>query len=241
MGIEVASSHHEGAPSQHEIDLLYADAITMAENAMTYRLVVKEIALKHNVWATFMPKPLYGENGNGMHTHMSLFKGERNAFYDPQNQYYLSKLAKDYIAGLLRHAREITLVTNQWVNSYKRLVPGYEAPVFATWAVVNRSDLVRVPANKPGKERAVCVEYRSPDPACNPYLAFAVMLAAGLAGIEKGYQLPPPTEQNVSDLTAEEREEAGIEMLPKIFLRRLTSQKEVNFSVLHSGSMFWKN
>jgi glutamine synthetase len=215
MGIEVASSHHEGAPSQHEIDLLYADALTTADNAMTYRLVVKEIALKHKVWATFMPKPISGENGNGMHTHMSLFKGERNAFFDPEDRYHLSKIAKGYISGLLRHAREITLVTNQWVNSYKRLVPGYEAPLFASWAMVNRSDLVRVPAYRPGKEQAVRVEYRSPDPACNPYLAFSVMLAAGLDGIEKGYDLPPPTEQNVSDLSSEERMAAGIEMLPQ--------------------------
>ncbi len=215
MGIEVASSHHEGAPSQHEIDLLYNDALTMADNAMTYRLVVKEIALKHGVWATFMPKPVFGENGNGMHTHMSLFKGERNAFYDPRNRFHLSRTAKFYMAGLLKHAREITLVTNQWVNSYKRLVPGYEAPVYTTWAMVNRSDLVRVPAYKPGKESAMRVEYRSPDPACNPYLAFSVMLAAGLEGIEKEYKLPPPSEKNASEMTSEERVKSGIEMLPQ--------------------------
>ena len=146
---------------------------------------------------------------------MSLFGGERNAFYDPNDAYHLSKLAKGYIYGLLRHAPEITLVTNQWVNSYKRLVPGFKAPVFASWAMVNRSDLVRVSAYKPGKEGVVRVEYRSPDPACNPYLAFAAMLAAGLDGIDKEYELPPPTEQNVSDLTTAERKEAGIEMLPQ--------------------------
>ena len=215
MGIEVASSHHEGAPSQHEIDLLYSDALTMADNAMTYRLVVKEIALKHGVWATFMPKPVFGVNGNGMHTHMSLFKGERNAFFDPKDRFHLSETAKYYIVGLLRHAREITLVTNQWVNSYKRLVPGYEAPIYTSWAVVNRSDLVRVPAYKPGKENAVRVEYRSPDPACNPYLAFSIMLAAGLEGIERRYQLPPPSEQNVADMSEAMRLEAGIETLPQ--------------------------
>ncbi len=214
MGIQVASSHHEGAPSQHEIDLLYADALTMADHAMTYRLVVKEIALKHEVWATFMPKPVFGVNGNGMHTHMSLFKGERNAFYNPRDRFHLSRAAKQYMAGLLRHAREITLVTNQWINSYKRLVPGYEAPVYTTWAIVNRSDLVRVPAYKPGKENAVRVEYRSPDPACNPYLAFAVMLAAGLEGIEKGYKLPPPSEQSAAEMSDAQRAKAGIEMLP---------------------------
>jgi glutamine synthetase len=214
MGIEVASSHHEGAPSQHEIDLLYTDALTMADNAMTYRLVVKEIAVKHGVWASFMPKPIFGQNGNGMHTHMSLFEGEHNAFYDAKNKYHLSPTARHYIAGLLHHAPEITLVTNQWVNSYKRLVPGYEAPVYTTWASVNRSDLVRVPSYKPGKESTIRVEYRSPDPACNPYLAFAVMLAAGLEGIEKKYKAPSPMERNVADMNDAEREKAGIRMLP---------------------------
>ena len=215
MGIEVASSHHEGAPSQHEIDLLYTDALTMADAAMTYRLVVKEIAIKNGVWATFMPKPLYGENGNGMHTHMSLFKGERNAFYNPKDVDHLSRTAKYYIAGLLRHAGEMTLFTNQWVNSYKRLVPGYEAPVYKTWAKISRSDLVRVPAYKPGKESAVRVEYRSPDPACNPYLAFAVMLASGLEGIEKRYKLPPASEVDVAALSEKERQKAAIGILPK--------------------------
>ncbi|MBK35627.1 MAG: glutamine synthetase [Gemmatimonadetes bacterium] len=215
MGIEVASSHHEGAPSQHEIDLLYTDALTMADNAMTYRLVVKEIALKNDVWATFMPKPLYGVNGNGMHTHMSLFKGERNAFYNARDAQHLSRVAKQYIAGLLAHAPDITLVTNQWVNSYKRLVPGYEAPVYTTWASVNRSDLVRVPAYKPGKESAVRVEYRSPDPACNPYLAFSVMLASGLDGIEKKRRLPATHDGDAHDLSAAERDRLKISMLPQ--------------------------
>ena len=214
MGINVEYSHHEVAPSQHELDMRYTDALTMADNVMTYRLVVKEIALKHDVYATFMPKPIFGVNGSGMHTHQSLFKGDENAFFDPNDQYHLSEVGKRYIAGLLRHSREITLVTNQWVNSYKRLVPGYEAPVYITWALRNRSDLIRVPEYKPGKEKATRVEYRSPDPACNPYLAFAVMLAAGLEGIEKGYELPPPVEKNVYEMTDKEREELGIGTLP---------------------------
>ena len=214
MGIGVEYSHHEVAPSQHEIDLRYTDALTMADNAMTHRLVVKEIAMKHGVHATFMPKPLQGENGSGMHTHQSLFQGERNAFFDPDDKYHLSEVGKRYIAGLMRHAPEITLITNQWVNSYKRLVPGYEAPVYITWALRNRSDLIRVPVYKPGKENAMRVEYRAPDPACNPYLAFAVMLAAGLEGIRQGYELPPPIERNVYEMTDQEREELGVRTLP---------------------------
>lgn len=215
MGIEVASSHHEAAPSQHEIDLLYTDALTMADNAMTYRLVVKEIAVMHGSWATFMPKPIFGVHGNGMHINMSLFRGERNAFYNARSQFHLSRTAKYFIAGLLKHAPEITLVTNQWVNSYKRLVSGYEAPIFTTWAMVNRADLVRVPTYKPGKESAMRVEYRSPDPACNPYLAFAVMLAAGLEGVEKAYKPPRPTEKPASEMTEAEREKADIRTLPQ--------------------------
>jgi glutamine synthetase len=214
MGIGVEYSHHEVAPSQHEIDMRYTDALTMADNVMTYRLIVKEIALKNNVYATFMPKPIFGENGSGMHTHQSLFKGDSNAFFDPKDKYNLSKTAKHYIAGLMRHAPEITLVTNQWVNSYKRLVPGYEAPVYISWARRNRSDLIRVPMYKPGHEKATRVEYRSPDPACNPYLAFAVMLAAGLEGIEKEYELAEPVERNVYEMSEEERKEIGINTLP---------------------------
>jgi len=214
MGIDVESSHHEVAPSQHEIDLRYTDALTMADNTMTYRLVVKEIAHKYGVYASFMPKPMYGHNGSGMHVHQSLFRGNKNAFFDANDPWHLSDVAKGYIAGLLKHAPEITLVTNQWVNSYKRLVPGYEAPVYLTWALRNRADLIRVPAYKPGREDAMRIEFRSPDPACNPYLAFACMLAAGLEGIEKGYPLPPPAEKNVLEMTPEERESLGIGMLP---------------------------
>jgi len=214
MGIAVEASHHEGAPSQHEIDLRYTDALTMADNTMTYRLVVKEVALAQGVYATFMPKPLANENGSGMHVHQSLFRGDRNAFFDPSDKNHLSALCKSYIAGLLRHAREITIVTNQWVNSYKRLVPGYEAPVYLSWALRNRSDLVRVPEYKPGKEEATRIEYRAPDPASNPYLTFAVMLAAGLEGVEKEYPCPEPVEENVFRMSEAERKERGIEHLP---------------------------
>ena len=214
MGIGVEFSHHEVAPSQHEIDLRYTDALTMADNAMTYRLVVKEVALANGVYATFMPKPLAGENGSGMHTYQSLFKGDTNAFFSPDDEYNLSPIAKSYMAGLLRHAPELTLVTNQWINSYKRLVPGYEAPVYLTWARRNRSDLIRVPHYRPGKEASTRIEYRAPDAACNPYLAFAVMLAAGLEGIERDYPLSLPTEENAFEMGATERKRRGIEMLP---------------------------
>lgn len=215
MGIEVECSHHEVAPSQHEIDLRYTDALTMADSTMTSRLVVKEIALKNNIYATFMPKPVYGICGNGMHTHQSLFKGSVNVFFDPDDEHHLSEIAKRYIAGLLRHIREITLVLNQWVNSYKRLVPGFEAPVYVSWALTNRSDLVRVPTYKPGKEKATRVELRSPDPACNPYLAYAAMLAAGLEGIEKKYDFVPPVKENVYKMSGEQREKMGIGSLPE--------------------------
>jgi glutamine synthetase len=229
VGIRVEYSHHEVAPSQHEIDLRYTDALTMADHAMTYRLVVKEIALKHGVYATFMPKPIFGQNGSGMHTHKSLFKGDKNAFFDPKDEFHLSKLAKSYVAGILKHSKEITSITSQWVNSYKRLVPGYEAPVYISWALRNRSTLVRVPMYKPGKEKATRIEFRSPDPACNPYLAFAVMLAAGLKGIEKGYELPPPVEEDIFDMSEEARKRHGIESLPGNLLEaiQLTEQSDL--------------
>ncbi len=218
MGIGVEYSHHEVAPSQHEIDLRYCDALKMADTVMTYRLVVKEIALQNGVYATFMPKPVFGENGSGMHTHMSLFsakdKGKRNAFFDKNDKCHLSKMAKGFIAGLMKHAQEITSITNQWVNSYKRLVPGYEAPAYISWATKNRSDLIRIPMYKPGREKATRVEYRAPDPACNPYLAFAVMLAAGIEGIKKNYKLKNPIERNVYKIGEEERKKLGIETLP---------------------------
>jgi len=214
IGISVQYSHHEVATSQHEIDLNYTDALPMADNIMTYRLVVKEVAQKNGVYATFMPKPIFGVNGSGMHVHQSLFKGNRNAFFDGNDQYYLSKIAKHYIAGLLRHAPEITAVVSQWVNSYKRLVPGYEAPVYLSWARRNRSDMIRVPEYQPGKENSTRIEFRVPDPACNPYLAFSVILAAGLEGIEKEYELADPIEQNVFEMSSKEREQRGIGSLP---------------------------
>ncbi|MDR1713394.1 MAG: glutamine synthetase family protein [Coriobacteriales bacterium] len=217
MGIPVEYSHHEVAPSQHEIDLRYDDALSMADAVMTYRLVVKEVAMKHGVYATFMPKPISTENGNGMHTHQSLFSADgENIFFDaddPQG-YNLSAVAKSYIAGILKYAPEFTAVTNQTVNSYKRLVPGYEAPVYVTWARRNRSALVRVPLYKPGKELATRIEVRSPDPSCNPYLAFAVMLGAGLAGIDEGLELPEEFTANVYSLSPEELAAAGITTLP---------------------------
>ncbi|MFQ6098462.1 MAG: glutamine synthetase family protein, partial [Armatimonadota bacterium] len=214
MGIGVEYSHHEVAPSQHEIDLRYKEALSMADAAMTYRLTVKEIALKHGCYATFMPKPLFGENGSGMHTHQSLFKGNQNACFDPDDEHRLSEVGKGYIAGLLVHAREICCVVAQWVNSYKRLVPGYEAPVYISWARRNRSTLVRVPMYKPDKAQATRVEFRCPDPACNPYLAFAVMLAAGLKGVHEGYELPEPIEEDIFEMTPETRVRRGIEPLP---------------------------
>jgi glutamine synthetase len=214
MGIRVEYSHHEVAPSQHEIDLRYDEALAMADKTMTYRIAVKEVARLNGCYATFMPKPVFGENGSGMHVHQSLFRGDINAFYDPKDKYNLSSLGKSYIAGIMRHAREITAVTNQWVNSYKRLVPGYEAPVYIAWARRNRSAMVRVPMYKPGKEQATRIEFRSPDPASNPYLAFAVMLAAGLKGVEENYSLPDPIEEDIYEMDEAAREHAGITSLP---------------------------
>jgi len=214
MGIEVEYSHHEVAPSQHEIALRYTDALTMADAAMTYRLVVKEIALANGVYASFMPKPVANQNGSGMHVHQSLFKGERNAFFDAAEPLNLSVVARAFIAGLLHHARGITLVTNQWVNSYKRLLPGFEAPVYMSWARRNRSDLIRIPEFRHGKEARTRIEYRAPDSACNPYLVFAVMLAAGLDGIEKEMTPPPPVEENVYAMTPAARAARGIGTLP---------------------------
>jgi len=215
LGIPVEYSFHEDAPSQHEIDLRYTDALTMADNVMTFRLVVREIALERGSYATFMPKPLEGVQGSGMHTHLSLFDTDGNAFHDPSGSYGLSDVGRGFIAGLLRHAPEITAVTNQLVNSYKRLVRGYEAPTAVTWARNNRSALVRVPVTKPGKESSTRIEFRSPDPACNPYLAFALVLAAGLRGIEQGYDLPPESVANVFEMSSAERAAAGIGSLPQ--------------------------
>jgi glutamine synthetase len=214
MGIQVEYSHHEVAPGQHEIDLRFAEGLAMADIAMTYRVVVKEAARKHGAYATFMPKPIFGENGSGMHCHQSLFKNGKNAFFDPNDKYHLSPEGKSYIAGNLRHAKEFLCVTNQWVNSYKRLVPGYEAPVYTAWARRNRSALVRVPMYKPGKEAATRMELRCPDPAANPYLTFAVMLAAGLKGIEEGYELPAPVEEDIFEMTPAQLKRHKIKALP---------------------------
>ncbi|HEX4431781.1 MAG TPA: glutamine synthetase family protein [Frankiaceae bacterium] len=214
MGISVEFSHHEVAPGQQEIDLRYADALTTADNIMTFRLVVKEVALQQGVYATFMPKPYTDQPGSAMHTHVSLFEGDRNAFYDPDDPLHLSKVGKSFIAGLLVHSAEITAVTNQWVNSYKRLSWGGEAPSFVSWGANNRSALVRVPMYKPNKGQSTRVELRAPDSACNPYLTFALVLAAGLEGVQKGYELPPGAETDVSTLTRAERESLGIEALP---------------------------
>ena len=214
MGIQIEYSHHEVAPSQHEIDMRYDEGIRMADKTMTLRIVVKEIARRGGFYATFMPKPICGENGSGMHTHQSLFKGDENAFFEARDEYHLSPVGKCYIAGIMRHAREMAAITNQWVNSYKRLVPGYEAPVYVSWARRNRSAMVRVPMYKPGKEEATRIEFRSPDPACNPYLAFAVMLAAGLKGIEENYPLPDPVEEDIYEMDKAARESAGIDSLP---------------------------
>jgi glutamine synthetase len=214
MGIPVEYSHHEVGPSQHEIDMRYTDALDMADHVITYRIVVKEIAQKYGMYATFMPKPLFGENGSGMHTHQSLFEGDKNAFFSKKDKYHLSDVAKKFIAGQLKHAKEISALFAQWINSYKRLVPGYEAPVYIAWSRRNRSALIRVPEYHPGKEKATRAEFRPPDPACNPYLTFAVMLQAGLEGIEKEYKLPEPIEKNLYHLSSEERKGLGIESLP---------------------------
>jgi glutamine synthetase len=215
MGIPIEYVHHEVGPSQHEIDMRFADALSMADHTVTYRLIVKEVAKKAGYHATFMPKPIFGENGSGMHTHQSLFRDGRNAFFDADDEWHLSETGKAFIAGQLRHAREITAVFAQWVNSYKRLVPGFEAPVYVAWSRRNRSALVRIPLYKPGAEQATRAEIRCPDPACNPYLTFATLLHAGLEGVERGYELPEPMETNLYHLTAEQRKERGIVSLPE--------------------------
>jgi glutamine synthetase len=215
MGIPIEYVHHEVGPSQHEIDMRFSDALSMADHTVTYRLIVKEIAKKAGFHATFMPKPIFGENGSGMHTHQSLFKDGRNAFFDGDDAWNLSAAGKAFIAGQLRHARELSAVFAQWVNSYKRLVPGYEAPVYVAWSRRNRSALIRIPLYKPGAEQATRAEIRCPDPACNPYLTFATLLHAGLEGIEQGYELPEPMETNLYHLTPEQRKERGIVSLPE--------------------------
>jgi len=214
FGIPVVFSHHEVSPSQHELDLRHTDAMTMADTIMTTRLTVKEIAMEHGIYATFMPKPLESFDGSGMHLHLSLFQGDENAFHDPSGEYELSKVARGFIAGLLTHSSELTAVTNQWVNSYKRLVGGFDAPVFETWARNDQSALVRVPATKKGKIDSTRIEYRSPDASCNPYLTLSVILAAGLAGIANNYDLPPEMGSDVLTMTPNQRLDAGVRHIP---------------------------
>ncbi len=215
MGISVEFSHHEGGPGQNEIDLRYADALSMADNIMTFRTVVREVALQHGALASFMPKPLHGQPGSGMHTHVSLFEGDTNAFYEPSANYEISQTGRRFAAGVLLHAREICAVTNQWVNSYKRLWGGGEAPAYVCWGHNNRSALLRVPMYSIGKGHSRRLEIRSIDSACNPYLAYSMVLAAGLKGIREGYELPEEAEDDVWSLTEGERRAMGIDPLPQ--------------------------
>jgi glutamine synthetase len=241
MGIPVEHSHHEVAPSQHEIIVRYTDALTMADNIMTFRLTVKEVAMEHGIYATFMPKPLEAHDGSGMHLHLSLFEGDRNAFYEPGSDNGLSKVGQQFVAGLLTHAAEITAVTNQWVNSYKRLVAGFDAPIWISWARNNQSALVRIPLAKKGKSQSVRVEYRSPDAAANPYLALSAVLGAGLAGIRNGYELPPEVSSNVHALTNAERQAAGISRLPETLAEALDrmEQSELMAEILGEHVFDW--
>jgi len=226
LGIPMEASHHEVAPSQHEIDPHYDEALLMADRVMITRLIVKEVAAHNGVHATFMPKPLHGQNGSGMHVHQSLFRGDDNAFFSADDPDHLSEIAKGFIAGQLKHMREFTSVVNQYVNSYKRLVPGYEAPVYISWAHRNRTALIRVPLYIQGRESTVRAEVRNPDPAANPYLAFAVMLAAGLEGIEQEYELPPSVEPNIYKMSAEQRETIGLGALPNNLYEAITETQE---------------
>jgi len=226
LGIRVEYSHHEAAVSQHEIDIRYDDALRMADNMVTYRLTVKEIATKHGVYATFMPKPLNDEYGSGMHTHQSLFNGDKNVFFDAEDPYHLSEYARAYLGGILKYSKEITSILNPWVNSYKRLVPGFEAPVYIAWSRSNRSALVRVPQYQPGREEATRIEIRCPDPSGNPYLQLAVTLMAGLRGIEEKCDLSEPMELNLYDLNEEERMRKGIETLPSSLQEAISYTEE---------------
>jgi glutamine synthetase len=226
MGIDAEYAHHEVAPSQHEIDLRYDSALKMADKVIAYKVLVKEVARESGLYATFMPKPITGVNGSGMHVHQSLFNNNKNMFFSEKDKYHLSDIAKYFIAGILKHAREICIITNQWVNSYKRLVPGYEAPVYICWATRNRSALIRVPEYKPGKEKATRIEVRFPDPACNPYLAFAVMLRAGIEGIKNKYPLTEPLEVSAYEMEDIERKARKIEELPGSLIEAIEIAEE---------------
>lgn len=229
MGIRTEYAHHEVAPSQHEIDICYTDALSMADTVLTVRFMVKEVARANDAYATFMPKPVFGVNGSGMHVHQSIFKGEKNLFFDAKAEYHLSDFAKSYVAGLLRRMPEITLVLNQWVNSYKRLVPGYEAPVYLSWGQRNRSALIRVPRYRVGREKSTRIELRSADPVCNPYLAFAVMLAAGMRGVDEGLKLGPPVEENIFEMTPPQRMAREIGMLPGSLVEAIAEAERSDF------------
>ena len=226
LGIPVEFSHHEVSPSQHELDLRHTDALTMADNVVTTRLAVKEVAMEQGIYATFMPKPLQEYDGSGMHLHLSLFQSDDNAFHEEGGEYGLSKMAHGFIAGLLVHASEITAVTNQWVNSYKRLVGGFDAPIYETWARNDQTALVRIPMTKKGKADSTRIEYRSPDPACNPYLAFSMILAAGLAGIENNYELPAEMGADVLHMSEAQRRRSGVRRLPRNLSEALRAMEE---------------
>lgn len=226
MGISIEAIHHEVASSQHEIDLTYADALTMADRCLTCRFLVRAVARRQNLYASFMPKPVTGQNGSGMHTHQSVFQGKKNLFFDATDSYHLSKFGRSYMAGILKHIRAMTAVLNQTVNSFKRLVAGYEAPVYITWGQKNRSALVRVPRYRVGDERATRIELRSPDPVCNPYLAFSVMIAAGMDGIQQGLVPPPSTEQNIYEMLLETRNQHGIQTLPGSLLESILESEK---------------
>ncbi len=240
IGIAVECSHHEVAPSQHEIDLKYQEALVMADFAQVYRFIIKEVAMENDLYATFMPKPIFGENGSGMHCHMSIFEGDKNLFHNTEDTYHLSKMAQQFMAGILNHVKEFTLVNNQWVNSYKRLVPGYEAPVYIGWGRRNRSSMVRVPMYRVGKERATRIELRSPDPAANPYLAFACMLSAGLEGIDKGYKLPEPIEENIFHMSPEEKTKLKIDTLPNSLENAIREFEQSEFAHNTLGDHVWE-
>lgn len=251
MGIGVESAHHEGAWSQHEIDLSDRDALQMADTIMTARFVVKQIASQSGVYATFMPKPINGQNGSGLHLHLSMLKGSVDVFHDPKDRLGLSEPCRRFIAGLMKHSRELCLLTNPTVNSYKRLIPGFEAPVYVTWARRNRGDLIRVPLSRPGTDRPIRVELRSPDPSCNPYLAIAAVLSAGLEGIEKGLELSPPVNENVNEMSPSRRSDLGVQPLPgslieaiqeseKSDLLRRTLGTHVFTSLLESKRVEWE-
>jgi len=236
MGFEIEASHHEVAPGQHEIDFKYTDALSAADSIQTFKLVVKTIARQHGLHATFIPKPLFGVNGSGMHCHQSLFVGNNNAFYDEKDKLGLSEEARYYMAGILKHARSMAAITNPTVNSYKRLVPGYEAPCYVAWSASNRSPMIRIPASRGLSTR---IEVRNPDPAANPYLALAVMLKAGLDGIKHKMQLPPPTDRNIYVMSEEERIESGIPSLPADLKEALgeMSRNEVMYDALGDHAM----